>query len=182
MDLSSMDGSRKKTSFNVHDVSLIALFAAVLFIQEELLTFIPNVQLTIFLLILYSKKFGFLKTSIITIIYVVLDNLVMGSFNVIYFPTMLIGWMIIPIVTCTLLRKIDSPFILAIAGGVFAFTYSWTFILPNYIVYHIDPIVYLVSDLLFEGILAACGFISTLILYKPCSKFFDKTDELNKIL
>lgn len=178
MDLSSMDGSRKKT-FTVHDISLIALFAAVLFIQEELLTFIPNVQLTIFLLILYSKKFGFLKTSIITIIHVVLDNLVMGSFNVIYFPSMLIGWLIIPFVTCTLLRKIDSPVILAIAGGVFAFTYSWTFILPNYIVYHIDPIAYLASDLLFEGILAGCGFLSTLVLYKPGSKLFDKLQEPN---
>ncbi len=167
-----MDGSRKKTSFTVHDISLIALFAAVLFIQEELLTFIPNVQLTIFLLILYSKKFGFFKTSIITIIHVVLDNLVMGSFNVIYFPSMLIGWLIIPIITCTLLKRFESPFILAIAGGVFAFTYSWTFILPNYIVYHIDPISYLVSDLLFEGILASCGFLSTLILYKPSSKLF----------
>lgn len=181
MDLSSMAGSRKKTSFTVHDISLIALFAAVLFIQEELLTFIPNVQLTIFLLILYSKKFGFLKTTIITIIHVVLDNLVMGSFNVIYFPSMLIGWMIIPIVTCTLIRKIDAPVILAIAGGIFAFTYSWSFILPNFIVYHINPIAYLVSDLLFEGILAVCGFVSTLILYKPCSNLFDKLQEPNKI-
>ena len=84
MDLSSMAESRKKTSFTVHDISLIALFAAVLFIQEELLTFIPNVQLTIFINIVF-KKVWFLKTTIITIIHVVLDNLVMGSFNVIYF-------------------------------------------------------------------------------------------------
>lgn len=174
MDLSLMGGNRKRVLFTTRDITYIAIFSALLFLQEELLTFIPNVQLTIFLLILYSKKIGFLKTSIITIIHVLLDNLVMGSFNVMYFPTMLFGWMIIPIVTCTLLRKVESSFILAIAGGIFALTYSWSFILPNYIVYRIDPVVYLVSDLLFEGILAACGFITTLILYKPCSKLFDK--------
>ena len=37
-------------------ITLIALFIALIFIQEQLLSFIPNIQLTFFLIILFSKK------------------------------------------------------------------------------------------------------------------------------
>ena len=46
----------KKVTMTVKDMALIAMFAAILFIQEEALTFIPNVQLTVFLLVLYFLK------------------------------------------------------------------------------------------------------------------------------
>ena len=90
----------KKSWITVRDITDIAVLACILFIQEELLTFLPNIQLTIFLLILYSKKLGFIRTSIIVAIHVILDNLVMGSFNLVYTPAMFIGWMTIPILIC----------------------------------------------------------------------------------
>ena len=39
----------------VFDLALIALFAAILFAQEQILTSIPGVQLSVFLIILFSK-------------------------------------------------------------------------------------------------------------------------------
>lgn len=162
----------KKITMTVKDMALIAMFAAILFIQEEALTFIPNVQLTVFLLVLYSKRLGFVRTSIIIIIHVILDNLVMGSFSVIWTPAMFVGWMLIPIVICTIFRKIDNFIILAIAGALLSFTYCWCFILPNYLVMHINPLKYLASDILFECILAASSFMSILFLYIPCRKIF----------
>lgn len=158
------------------------MFAAILFVQEELLTFIPNIQLTVFLIVLYSKKLGFVRTTFIIVIHVLLDNLVMGSLNPFYTPTMLVGWMLIPILVCTLCRKTNTPWILAIIGVLCSFLYSWSFILPNYIMYDINPWMYLASDIVFEGILAGCSFITILLLYKPCSKLFDRmmgnTEEL----
>ena len=41
----------------VKDITIIAAFAAILFIQEQALSFLPNIQLTVFLLVLYSKVF-----------------------------------------------------------------------------------------------------------------------------
>ena len=52
----------------------IAIFAAIMFVQEFALSFIPNVQLTVFLLVLYSKVFGLKKTCIIILIHTILDN------------------------------------------------------------------------------------------------------------
>ena len=168
-----MDGHRR-LALTVKDMALIAMFASILFIQEEALTFIPNVQLTVFLLVLYSKRLGFIRTAIIIIIHVILDNLVMGSFSVIWTPAMLIGWLLIPIVICTIFRKTENFIILAIAGAILSFTYCWCFVLPNYLVMHIDPLKYLASDIVFECILAASSFISILCLYIPVKNIFIK--------
>ena len=79
----------------IKDMVIIAVCTAILFVQEELLSFLPNIQFTVFLIVLYSKKLGFFKTSFIVIIHTILDNLFMGSFNIIYFPFMLLGWLLI---------------------------------------------------------------------------------------
>ena len=158
----------------IKDLTIIAVFSSILFAQEQLLTFLPNVQLTVFLLVLYSKVFGFTRTTTIIIIHVLLDNLLMGSFNAIYVPFMLIGWWIIPLVTCILLKKVDNSFILAGAGIIFAFIYSWCFIIPNVLFLNVNWITYLYSDILWEIILALSSFITILWLYKPCVKLLNK--------
>lgn len=170
-----MDGrANNKIIITTKDIAFIAMCAAILFIQEELLTFIPNVQLTIFLLVLFSKKLGFFRTTIIVIIHVLLDNLVMGSLNLFYTPAMFIGWMFIPIVISCFCKNIENPILLGVFGCICAFLYCWTFIVPNVVLYKIDPVAYLLSDIIFELILAACGFITTAILYSPCSNLFDR--------
>ena len=158
---------------SVEDLTLIALMAGILFAQEQLLVFLPNIQLTAFLIILFSKKFGFIRTSLIILIYVLLDNLYMGSFNLIFTPFVFLGWLFFPIFYCTVLKKNDSPIILALTSIIFSFTYCWIYIIPNFIAYNIDPIAYLVSDIVFEIIFAVCNFILVLLLYKPLSKLID---------
>lgn len=166
-----MDGNKK--AINVKDIALIAVMTTILFVQEQLLTSLPGVQLTIFLIVLFSKKFGLIKTILIVLVHVVLDNLYMSSFNLMYTPAMLIGLLIIPLTICTIFKKIESSIILAILGLVYSFIYCWLYIIPNYIIMHIDPIAYLASDIVFELILALCSFLSILLLYKQCSKAMD---------
>lgn len=164
----------KKSILTTKDITLIAVLTGVLFVQEQLLSFIPNVQLTVFLLVIYSKKLGLIKTSIITIIYVILDNIIMGSFNMLYVPFMLIGWLIIPVFLNTIFKKTESNIKLAFLGILFSFIYCWIYIMPNCIILEVDFITYLVADILWEILLAISSFISILILYNPCSKIFDK--------
>lgn len=154
-------------------MTIIAACTAILFAQEQLLSLLPNIQLTVFLIVLFSKKLKFIRTSIIIIIHTVLDNLVMGSFNIMYFPFMLIGWLIIPICISILFKRCESPLILALLGILFSFIYSWVYIIPNVIILDVKPLAYLSADLIFELILAASSFLSILWLYKPCSKVFD---------
>lgn len=155
------------------DIVWIALLTAILFLQEEVLTFLPNIQLTIFLLVLYAKKLGLKKTTMIIFLHVLLDNLVMGSFNIIYIVFMFLGWFCIPLLLNTVFRSIEKPLPLACCGILFALLYSWIFIIPNVFIYQIHIWTYWMADIPFEILLAASSFLSILWLYPPCSKLFD---------
>lgn len=157
----------------VRDIVIIALFTAILFVQEELLSFLPNIQLTVFLIVLYSKTLGFKKTSIIVLIHVLLDNLVMGSFNLVYTPSMLVGWMIIPLTLSTIFKKANSNITLAFLGIFYAFAYSFCFAIASVILLKVNLWAYLVSDFLFEVLLALSSFLSILLLYNPLKKVID---------
>ncbi len=156
--------------YTVRDICIIALLTIVLFVQEELLTFLPNIQLTIFLMILYSKVLGFKKTFLIIVIYLLLDCIVMGALNPIFMIFQLLGWEVIPALMCTIFKKIDSNIILAVLAMLFSFIYSWTMILPGCIITNLSFNEYLVADILFEFLLALSSFLSTLVLYKPFKK------------
>ena len=156
------------------DIALIALMAIILFIQEQILSFVPNVQLTVFFLVLYSKKMGLFKTMLTTIIYVILDNITIGGIGVIYIPFMLIGWLIIPILLNTIFKKVNNFILLSLLGVLFSFVYSWMLIIPSCILFSMNFFTYILQDLIWEVILATSSFILILLLYKPCSIALDK--------
>lgn len=157
----------------VKDITLIAVLTSILFIQKQLLSFLPNIQLTFFFLVLFSKKLNVIHTIIICLIYVILDNIIVG-FNIFYVLFMFLALIIIPILLNTLFKKVESNIVLALLGVLFSFIYSWILIIPGCIVFEMDFITYLLADILWELILAFSSFITILLLYKPCAKVFDK--------
>ena len=166
-----MDGNRLIKS--TKDITIIAVMTTILFVQEQLLASLPGIQLTVFLIILFSKKLGLAKSSIIIVLHVLLDNFYMSSFSLMYTPTMLIGWLIIPLSLCTIFKKVESAIVLGLLGVLYSFIYSWLYIIPSYFLISIEPIAYLISDIAFEITLAVVNFVSILFLYKPCSKIFE---------
>lgn len=158
---------------NVKDITLISVMTTILFVQEQLLTNLPGVQLTIFLIVLYSKKLGLTRSCLIIVLHVLLDNLYMSSFSLMYTPTMLIGWLIIPFTLCTIFKNTESPFTLALLGILYSFIYCWLYVIPAYLLMNISPIAYITTDFIFEIILAVVSFMTILWLYKPCSKILD---------
>ena len=156
------------------DVVIISLLAVVLFVQEQLLMVIPNVSLTIILMILYSKKLGLKKTLLIIFVYCMLDNLYMSSFNIVFTPVMLIGWFIIPITLNTVFKKVNNIFHLSLIAFLLSLTYSWAFVIPSCLMFDMNVITYMIADIPYELILGISSFATTLILYKPLSRVFDK--------
>ena len=150
------------------DIVLIGAFAAILLIQKELLAFIPNVSLTVFLIVLYSKAFGMKKTLFILLVYVLLDNIIMGNMGLIFVPFQYIGWALIPLLLCTVFKRVNDPLRLALLSALFSFLYCWIMVIPGVIVMHVSAGAYLAADITFELILAASSFVSVLLLYKPC--------------
>ena len=93
---------------NVKKIVTLAILASVLFVQEQILAFLPNIQLTIMLVFLYSKTLKFKEVTLILIIHVCLDNLINGSFTPLVIIPMFIGYLFIPIFTNLFLKNAES--------------------------------------------------------------------------
>lgn len=154
----------------VKDLTLIAIFASIIIVLEYALYFLPNVQLTFLLIILYSKVLGLKKTTLIIILYVMIDYLILGGLSF-YTPVALVGFLLIPILLTTIFKKVEESLILACLGVVFSFIYSWLYALATVLLTEVNLFAYLASDILFEIILACSTFVSVLWLYKPLKKF-----------
>lgn len=156
----------------VKDVSIISIFAALLFVQEQLLSFLP-IQLTMLLIMLYSRVFKLNVSIIIVLIHVVLDNVYNGSFNLMYTPAMLIGWETVVVVTHYFLKKCKNRLVLASTSILFSIFYSFMFFLVSVLFFKADPIAYLLNDIWFTVILALSSFITILWLLLPLEKILN---------
>lgn len=149
----------------------MVMLTAILTVQEEVLTFIPNVQLTFLLITVYGATVGLLDGTLIVIVHVLIDNLVMNSFTpYIIFP-MLIG-LELALIFGYLLRK-KKEWIVSIFAGLAGFIYCMIFFLSTVIFYQVEPIPYLISDIPFEVVLIVCNVITVLFLYKPLVKIIN---------
>ena len=159
---------------SVKEIALMSILTAILFILEQILSYVPFVQLSFLLMVLYSKKLGIIKSSIIISIHVFLDHLVSGYFNIIYVIFALIGLLFIPLLINTVFRKVNNVILISLLGVLFSFIYSWINIIPSCFIYEMNLKEYVLADIPFELILGASSFITILVLYKPLEKVFDR--------
>ncbi len=158
----------------IKDLTIIVVAASILFVQQIALSFIPNVQFSVLLIVLYTKVLGFKKTSLIIIIHVFAVNLLspLGPVVPTLIPAMFIAWMLIPILLSTVFKKVESAIFLSLFGFMFGFIYGWVYI-PFTVWFLGTPFLpYLVWDIPFEIIMAISNMISILWLYDPLKKAF----------
>ncbi len=158
---------------------MVALAIAIIFTQEQLLMFIPNVQLTVVLIILFVSVFSFKESIMMITAYVLLDSLYMGGFNVFYMVPMMLAWYLIPISYHTILRKTTNEVKLALFAFVFGFVYGWMFIPFNMLQTGVAFLPYLIADILFEVIMAVTGLLTVLWIYKPLHKLLTEVIMIN---
>ena len=169
--------AKQRAVWTALDIVLMALLAAVLMLQKELMSFLPNISFTVFLILLYAKCLGFCRTAVIITVYLLLDSTIWGSLNPIFTTAQWVGWMLGPVLYCTAFRKTENNIVLACAAALAAFLYCWVIIVPTALIYT-DQIgtlgAYILADIPWEIILAISGFIPTLLLYEPLSKLMRK--------
>ena len=152
----------------IRKLLMIALAVAITFAQEQALMFIPNVQLTVVLVIVFASMFTLRETIIYILSYVFLDSLYMGGFNIFYMMPMIIAWGTLGVTTAYISKKTESEMTFAVIGLLFGFVYGWMFIPFMMIQTGITNLwPYLIADLPFEIIMATTGFVTTLWMYKP---------------
>ena len=159
---------------SVRKMLWIALSVSIIIVQEYALMFIPNVQFTVLLIILFSSVFSLKEGLIMVFVYVLLDNLLMGTMNVFYIIPMLLAWSIIPIIYHIYLKRFEGELHLSLFAFIFGFIYGWMFIPFRILQFGItDFRPYLIADLPFEIIMAATGFLTVLWAYAPLKRVMD---------
>ncbi len=162
----------RENTKQIKEIALLAALASVLYVQQLALFFIPNVQFSTLLIVLYSRIFGFRRTTLIILIHVTVINLFspMGPVVPIHFLSMFFGWFFIPLSLATIFRKVQSSIALAFLGIVFASIYGMAFIPGTVFVLDMPFLAYLIADIPFQVIMAVANFITIIWLYDPLKK------------
>lgn len=158
----------KDEKLTIKKMCILSLMAVILFVQEEALTMLPNIQLTFMLISVYAAIFGIRNTSIIVLIHIILDNMVMGSLNPIVMVPMFIGYIIL--VVLMYLVKDTKLYIKVIVASISALIYCYLFLITNAIFLEIDIKAYFIADIPFEALLVLSTVFTMTYLYKPVYK------------
>jgi len=151
----------------IFDLVVIAIFTAIIFVVEQALSFIPNVQLTVFFFILYTRLIGSKKTLFIVIMHTLLDNIYMGTLIWHLVVPMMFGWSLIPILLGTVFKKVESVMGLTLFAFGFGFIYGIAFIPFQAYVWGYDMWLYFMYDIPFEFAMGISGALSVAMLYQP---------------
>ena len=128
--------NRSINPIKVKDIAIMVMLAALLFVQEEALTLIPNIQFTFLLIMLYGAVLGPKKASLIVLVHVLLDNLFMSSFIPTVMLPMLIGHEITMLIGYYLKNK--NTIILSIGITIASIIYAFLFFITTIFVYDIN--------------------------------------------
>ena len=159
---------------------MIAMFIAIIFAQEEALTVIPNVQLTVLLLMVYGAVVGPLWGTVIVLAHCLFDNLFMASLMPQVFIPMAIGWEIVMLFGWMGKKwPLFAKVILSVLG---ALIYCWLFVIANSIAFtNLDIKKYIIADIPFEIMLMCSSGISVALLYNPIFNIANKGYNFDKI-
>ncbi len=162
----------KKGLIKTRELAMLAMLTAILFVQETLLSFIPNIQLSVLLIMVYAATLGIGKATLVMTVHVLLDNIIWGSLNPLTACPMWLGWFILILIGFAL-RKFPLPVIVA-GSALGSLLYCWSFALFNYLFMNINIVAYLIADIVFETLMCSCSVITVMFLYRPAEKLINK--------
>ncbi|MDD3842149.1 MAG: hypothetical protein WCS48_03755 [Candidatus Izemoplasmatales bacterium] len=154
---------------SIKSITVSAMLLAVLIAQEYALMAIPNVQLTVVLIMAYASVLPWATLLPVVAIYVLIDNMIMGSLSILYFWPMLVAWLVLAIVSKLLVNK--DLWVQVVFALIFGFIYGWFFAFVYVVQFGWATLIpYLISDFPFEVIMAINNFVTVSIIYLPIKK------------
>lgn len=175
-----MQAKSKSTAF---DVALVALMVAVIEVFKFAMIGLPNIELTSFWLILFSKNFG-KRVYFVVPVFTLIEGMIFG-FNL-WWISYLYVWPLLVFAT-QIFKKSDSTLTWAVISAVFGLSFGFLCALP-YLFTGTDlqsglTIVFSqwVAGIPWDITHCIGNFVLTLLLYKPLSEVMLKIQQ-RKIL
>lgn len=155
----------------VKEAVLISLLAALLFVSQVGLAFLPNIEVVSLLIILYTMFFK-KKTLYIIYIFVLLEGLLYG-FGI-WWIMYLYVWTILWGLTM-LLKNEKSPVIWAFISGFYGLSFGTLCSVPYFFTGGVHMAVsWIISGLIMDIVHGVGNFFVTLLLFQPLYTAFQK--------
>lgn len=155
----------------IFDISLGAMLGALLLGVQVALSFIPNIELVSFLIIIYTLTLRS-KALIPIYVFVFLEGFIYG-FGI-WWINYLYIWTVLFLVVM-LLSKVDSVIVWSIVSAGYGLFFGMLCAIPYLFMGGINmAIAYWVEGIIFDIAHCIGNFIACIILFKPVNRFFKK--------
>lgn len=169
----------KKTSLTTHDIALIGMMIAVIEVSKQVLSFLPNVELTTFWIILFTLYFG-KRIFFVIPAFVLIEGFIYGIH--IWWIMYLYTW---PILACVirLVRKSTSVWTYSIISGLFGLLFGFLCSFPYFFIGAAQAtpadglhmaFAWWVSGIPWDLVHGCSNFILMLVLYKPVTQMMKR--------
>lgn len=158
-------------------LTFTAMYLAVIVVLESLLSGLPNIQLTVALMMVFGAVFPKRLFLPFLLAYVVIDNftglVLVGSLDPIIMVPMFLGWAVLVYVSHAMRKR---PLYWQVLFAVlFGFVYGWIYLPAHMIRFGLTTFwPYLVADFPFEIMMAASNLVSVPIVYPLLTSLFKK--------
>lgn len=162
----------RKSSISVFDVALVGLMVAVIEVFKFAMMGLPNIELTSFWLVLFSKNFG-KKVYWVVPVFTLIEGVIFG-FNL-WWISYLYVWPILVVVT-RILHKNDSAVVWASVSAIFGLCFGALCAIPYVFTgTDLESGISIAFGWWISGIpwdIAHCigNFLLMMLLYKPLSR------------
>lgn len=164
--------SIKKRKISINDICLIGIMVAVIEVCKLVLSFLPNVELTSFWLIMFTLFFGW-KVAFVVPVFILIEGCVygFGSWWIMYLYT----WPLLVLVVW-LCRKQTSPWFFSVLSGVFGLLFGLFCSLPYVVMGAWDGGIHAglrtgftwwVAGIPWDLVHGIANFVLMLVLYQP---------------
>lgn len=160
----------------VFDITLVALMVAIIEVFKFVMMGLPNIELTSFWLILFSKNFG-KKVYFVVPVFVLLEGIIFG-FNL-WWISYLYIWPLLVLIT-RIFRNNDSATLWAVISAVFGLSFGALCAIPYFFTgtdFRSGLILtfnWWVAGIPWDIVHCVGNFILMLLLYKPLSNVMTK--------
>jgi|GEM_PF-1358626 len=149
----------------VRRIIILATMVTIVVALEQLMAMLPNIQLTVVLLMVFISALTFPESVVMVLAYTILDGVIGGMS--LYFIPMLFSWLFFTIMVYLIRGNLKK---LVFFGAVFPIFYSILLGVPWIIINRLDPIGYFLADIPFTAIFIVNNILTVLWLYPVLQK------------
>lgn len=156
----------KKTS--VFDVALVGIMVAVIEVCKVAMMELPNIELTSFWLLMFSKHFG-RKVYFVVPVFILIEGAIFGFGD--WWVMYLYAWPLLVLVA-RFFRKSDEALTWAIISGIFGLSFGFLCVLSKILFLGSAEAAFAwwIAGIPWDFVHAGANFVLMLLLYKPMSK------------